>query len=111
MHVSKYILRKILHSTLQLYLQRDTIGNNDEKIGINFSFVLGGVRGRGQAYAHPPLPLSATFVAQENRDSFCLLFSYEGKGYKACVRPSTTTPPLVTYRDITEKSAFKMKKC
>ena len=92
-------------------MQRDTIGNNDEKIGINLSFVLGGVRGGGQAYAHPPLPLSATFVAQENRDSFCLLFSYEGKGYKACVRPSTTTPPLVTYRDITEKSAFKMKKC
>ena len=65
MHVPYYISRKILHSNLQLYLQRDTLGNNDEKIGINVSFVVGGVRGGGggQAYAHPPLPLSATFVA------------------------------------------------
>ena len=56
---------EILHSTLQLYLQLDTLGNNDKKNGINFSFVVRGVKGGGQAYAHPPLPLSAALIAQE----------------------------------------------
>ena len=31
-----------------------------KKIGKDFSFFVGGVRCAGQAYAHPPLPLSAT---------------------------------------------------
>ena len=52
----------ILHSTLQLCLQRDTRFNrswNKKYENSNFFFLLivGGLRGEGQAYAQPPLSL------------------------------------------------------
>lgn len=57
-------MKEILHSTLQLYLQRDTLGNNDEKIKMgNHLLSEERARGAGQAYAHPPLPLSAALDA------------------------------------------------